>query len=141
MIKLFLDTNIIIDYLFDRRPFSLHATDIFRLSNKKIISLNTSTHSFATTHYVMKKLMPQKELTSALIELQNHIHLLPVTEKVIQNALKSSHQDFEDAIQIFTALTANIDYIITRNVKDFKKSPIEVNTPDQFLQSQPHSSK
>jgi hypothetical protein len=58
----------------------------------------------------------------------------------IQHALSSSHQDFEDSIQIFTALNGNIDYIVTRNIKDFQKSPVKVNTPDQLLQSLNHSS-
>jgi predicted nucleic acid-binding protein len=88
----------------------------------------------------MKKLLPEKELRSALTKLNQHIQILPVTEKEIQHALSSNHQDFEDSIQIFTALNGNIDYIVTRNIKDFQKSPVKVNTPDQLLQSLNHSS-
>lgn len=141
MIRVLLDTNIIIDFLTDRQPFSLHATDIFRQARTKSIELFTSSHSFATTHYIMKKLLPEKELRSVLTKLNQHLQILPVTEKEIQHALSSSHQDFEDSIQIFTALTGNIDYIVTRNIKDFKKSPVKVKTPDQLLQLLNHSSK
>ena len=140
MIRVLLDTNIIIDFLNDRQPFSLHAADIFRQGRKKSIELFTSSHSFATPHYIMKKLLPEKELRSALTKLNQHIQILPVTEKEIQHALSSNHQDFEDSIQIFTALNGNIDYIVTRNIKDFQKSPVKVNTPDQLLQSLNHSS-
>ena len=140
MIRVLLDTNIIIDFLNDRQPFSLHAADIFRQGRKKSIELFTSSHSFATIHYIMKKLLPEKELRSALTKLNQHIQILPVTEKEIQHALSSNHQDFEDSIQIFTALNGNIDYIVTRNIKDFQKSPVKVNTPDQLLQSLNHSS-
>ena len=140
MIRVLLDTNIIIDFLNDRQPFSLHAADIFRQGRKKSIELFTSSHSFATTHYIMKKLLSEKELRSALTKLNQHIQILPVTEKEIQHALSSNHQDFEDSIQIFTALKGNIDYIVTRNIKDFQKSPVKVNTPDQLLQSLNHSS-
>ena len=140
MIRVLLDTNIIIDFLNDRQPFSLHAADIFRQGRKKSIELFTSSHSFATTHYIMKKLLSEKELRSALTKLNQHIQILPVTEKEIQHALSSNHQDFEDSIQIFTALNGNIDYIVTRNIKDFQKSPVKVNTPDQLLQSLIHSS-
>jgi predicted nucleic acid-binding protein len=140
MIRVLLDTNIIIDFLNDRQPFSLHAADIFRQGRKKSIELFTSSHSFATTHYIMKKLLPEKELRSALTKLNQHIQILPVTEKEIQHALSTNHQDFEDSIQIFTALNGNIDYIVTRNIKDFQKSPVKVNTPDQLLQSLIHSS-
>ena len=140
MIRVLLDTNIIIDFLNDRQPFSLHAADIFRQGRKKSIELFTSSHSFSTTHYIMKKLLTEKELRSALTKLNQHIQILPVTEKEIQHALSSNHQDFEDSIQIFTALNGNIDYIVTRNIKDFQKSPVKVNTPDQLLQSLNHSS-
>ena len=140
MIRVLLDTNIIIDFLNDRQPFSLHAIDIFRQGRKKSIELFTSSHSFATTLYIMKKLLPEKELRSAVTKLNQHIQILPVTEKEIQHALSSNHQDFEDSIQIFTALNGNIDYIVTRNIKDFQKSPVKVNTPDQLLKSLNHSS-
>jgi predicted nucleic acid-binding protein len=140
MIRVLLDTNIIIDFLNDRQPFSLDAADIFRQGRKKSIELFTSSHSFATAHYIMKKLLPEKELRSALTKLNQHIQILPVTEKEIQHALSSNHQDFEDSIQIFTALNGNIDYIVTRNIKDFQKSPVKVNTPDQLLRSLNHSS-
>lgn len=140
MIRVLLDTNIIIDFLNDRQPFSLDAADIFRQGRKKSIELFTSSHSFATAHYIMKKLLPEKELRSALTKLNQHIQILPVTEKEIQHALSSNHQDFEDSIQIFTALNGNIDYIVTRNIKDFQKSPVKVNTPDQLLRALNHSS-
>ena len=141
MIRVLLDTNIIIDFLTDRQPFSLHATDIFRQARTESIELFTSSHSFATTHYIMKKLLPEKEQRSVLTKLNQHLQILPVTEKEIQHALSPSHQDFEDSIQIFTALTGNIDYIVTRNIKDFKKSPVKIKTPDQLLQLLNHSSK
>lgn len=141
MIRVFLDTNIIIDFLTDRQPFALHATDIFRQASRKSIELFTSSHSFATTHYILKKLLPEKEVRSALTKLNEHLKILPVTEKEIQHALSSNYQDFEDSIQIFTALNENIDCIITRNMKDFKTSPVKAKTPDQLLQSLNHSSK
>lgn len=141
MIRVLLDTNIIIDFLNDRQPFSFHATDIFRQARNKYIELFTSSHSFATTHYVMKKLLPEKVLRANLIKLNEHMQILPVTEKEIQHALSSNYQDFEDAVQVFTALNGKIDYIITRNIKDFKPSPIPALTADQFLQLNNHSSK
>jgi predicted nucleic acid-binding protein len=141
MIRVLLDTNIIIDFLTDRQPFAIHAADIFRHARKKSIELFASSHSFATTHYILKKLLPEKEVRSTLTTLNQHLKILPVTEKEIQHALSSNHHDFEDSIQIFTSINGSIDIIITRNIKDFKKSPVKVNTPDQLLQTLNHSSK
>jgi predicted nucleic acid-binding protein len=89
----------------------------------------------------MKKLLPEKVLRANLIKLNEHMQILPVTEKEIQHALSSNYQDFEDAVQVFTALNGKIDYLITRNIKDFKLSPIPALTADQFLQLNNHSSK
>ena len=140
MKKLFLDTNILIDFLSDRQPFSFHATDIFNLSINQSVQLFTSTHSFATTHFVLKKYLSPKELQPTLEKLLKHMTLLPVTEKDITTALMSKHPDFEDAVQMCTALEANMDFIISRNIKDFKHSPVPTHTCAQFLQRSNHSS-
>jgi len=126
MIRVLLDTNIIIDFLNDRQPFSFHATDIFRQARNKSIELFTSSHSFATTHYVMKKLLPEKVLRANLIKLNEHMQILPVTEKEIQHALSSNYQDFEDAVQYACAMKSMVNVIVTRDVSGFLGSEIPV---------------
>lgn len=61
------------------------------------------------------------------------VNVLPVNSDIIENAVRSEFTDFEDAVQYFTALSASSDYIITRNVKDYSLSEIEVFSPDEFL--------
>lgn len=62
MKNIFLDTNIIIDLVADRKPFSKYAIEIFKRAEKGKITLYTSSHTIATTHYLLKKYMSEKDL-------------------------------------------------------------------------------
>lgn len=130
----FLDTNVIIDLLADRIPFSKDAERIFNLGKNKQLKLFVSAHSIVTVHYVLKKYMDEKKLRLVLTELVECLEIIPVTKQVIDRSLTSKFTDFEDAIQYFTAISiADISYIITRNIKDFKFAEIAVLAPDQFI--------
>ncbi len=134
MKSIFIDTNILIDFLGDRKPHSNFAEKIFELANDNKVKIFTSSHSFATTHYILKKYISEKELRTILFELLDLITILPIDVEIIKKGLKSSIKDFEDSIQIFSALTINqISFIVTRNIKDFKNSKIQAVTPDDFI--------
>jgi predicted nucleic acid-binding protein len=132
--KVFVDTNILIDLLADRQPFSKFAIDIFDRAEKNKVKLYASSHAYATTHYVLKKFMEESALRKALLSLLDFIMLVPVDIALIKKSLLSKHKDFEDAIQIFAANSIEgLDYIVTRNVKDFKEAGMEVMPPDELL--------
>ncbi|MDR7129149.1 putative nucleic acid-binding protein [Algoriphagus sp. 4150] len=134
MSKAFLDTNIIVDLVADRKPFSKYAIEIFQKAEEGELEIFTSSHSIATTHYLLKKYLEEKELREVLSNLLDYIKVIAVDLAIIKKGLRSNHKDFEDSIQIFCASSIeNIDYIITRNIKDFKESEIRVMTPDELL--------
>ena len=133
MIRVFLDTNILVDLIADRKPFSKHAIEIFKYAEDLKIQLFTSSHSIATTHYLLKKYVDEKELRSILANLLEFLEVIPVDLDVLKKGLRSNHKDFEDAIQILCASSiAGINFIVTRNTKDFKTSEIAVLTPDEL---------
>lgn len=135
MSRVFLDTNILIDLLADRVPFSKFAIEIFDLAERKQLQLYTSSHSYATTHYLLKKYIAEKELRALLYALLDFVKLIPIDISIIKKSLLSNHRDLEDAIQIFAANSiAAMDFIITRNLKDFKDTGIPVLAPDEFIQ-------
>lgn len=137
MKSIFLDTNIIIDFLGDRKPHSNYAEQIFELALQNKIKIYTSSHSIATTHYILKKYIAEKELRKILLELLDLFTILPIDFDVLQKGLKSTIKDFEDALQMIVASTfSEISFIVTRNIKDFKSSKISVVTPDEFLSQQ-----
>lgn len=134
MKKLFLDTNVIVDLIADRKPFSKHAIQIFRTAELKEVELFASSHSIITTHYLLKKYLGEKELREVLYNLLDYITVVAVDAAVLEKGLRSKHKDFEDAIQILCASSIeNIDCIVTRNTKDFKTSEIPAFNPDEIL--------
>ena len=133
MRKIFLDTNILIDLIADRQPYSKFAVQIFSMAESKKLHLFTTSHSIVTTHYVLNKYSQEKALRETIKNLLNYITVIPVAEDILKKALLSNHKDFEDAVQINAAFTIkNLECIVTRNPRDFKLSGMEVLSPDEF---------
>jgi predicted nucleic acid-binding protein len=133
MKKIFLDTNILVDLIADRKPFSKFAIEIFQSAESKKNQLFTSSHSIATTYYLLKKHVDDKALRSILLGLFDYLTVIPVDIEVLSKGLRSKQKDFEDAVQIFCAASIEkMDCIVTRNIKDFKGSVIPVLAPDEF---------
>jgi predicted nucleic acid-binding protein len=133
MKKVFLDTNIIVDLIANRKPFSKYSIEIFKKAEEKKIKLFTSSHSIATTHYLLKKYLEEKILRNVLYNLLDYVTVIAVDTDVLKKGLRSKHKDFEDSIQILCASTIEkIDCIVTRNTKDFRDSEILVLTPDEL---------
>ncbi len=132
--KVFLDTNIIVDLIADRRPFSKYAIEIFKNAEEKKIKIFTSSHSIATTHYLLKKYLDEKPLREVLYNLLDYLTVVPIDTDILKKGLRSQYKDFEDAIQILGASSIEkIDCIVTRNTKDFKDCEILVLAPDELF--------
>lgn len=130
----FLDTNIVIDVLIDRQPFSKYGQQLFDLGYKEEIKLYISSLSYTTIYYYIKKSCSSHEKTIAILkELEQFIETTDVTKATVHVALNSDFKDFEDAIQYYSAHSKKIDAIITRNPKDFKKSKLLVLSPEEAL--------
>ena len=130
----FVDTNILVDLVADRQPFSKFALRLFDLAEKNKVKLFTSSHAYATAHYLLKKHIGEKELRTLLYSLLDYIDLIAIDSAVIKKSLLSNHKDFEDAIQIIAATSlVSLDSIVTRNLKDFKGAGIPVLPPDEVL--------
>lgn len=132
MMKVFLDTNIVIDLLDKREPFYIDAVKLFTLAYQKKITLFVSPMTYATASYLLRK--HEKEGMRKL--LNNFRQLSQITtadERVVDAALASSFDDYEDALQYYSALTRNVDVIVTRNKKDFTSASIPVLSPAELL--------
>lgn len=134
MKNIFVDTNIIIDFISNRIPFGDHARNIFKLAEENRIRIYCNSHSIATTHYILRKVYPETTVREKITELLDFMSVIAVDEEILKKALKSMHKDFEDAVQIFSAhQIKNMSTIVTRNLKDFSTSEIPVMAPDEFL--------
>lgn len=130
--RIFLDTNVVIDYLSKRVPFGEDAKRIFSLS-PRYNQLCISALSFTTIYYILKKHYEHQSLLEILDVLQQMVEVLPTDDGMVKSAIHSNFNDFEDAVQYYTALAGNSSIIITRNPKDFVHSSIPVHTPSDFL--------
>jgi predicted nucleic acid-binding protein len=134
MTDLFIDTDVIIDFLIDRKPYSREAAIIFTLIEQKKLKGYASSLTFSNLYYVLRKLESHKKVISKLDSLSKILIILKVEEQTIRNALASGFPDFEDSIQYYCAIESKkIDSIITRNTKDYKNSEIPVMTPGDYL--------
>lgn len=133
MKKIFLDSDIILDALLKRPEHFLPAMNIISLANINF-KLVTSSVAFVNVHYFLDK-FDRANKFSLLTKLRSVISVVEIGETIIDLALKSRLNDFEDAVQYFAALNANVDAIITRNINDYKQATIPVLTAEQFLRT------
>lgn len=134
MKRLFLDTNVIIDFLADRKPFSDAAAILFDAAIDKRAQVFISAVSYNNIYYIFNQNLSHSQTLKHLTALKEMSITVSVTDEIIASALASGLKDFEDAIQYYCALTVSkLDAIITRNTKDFRKSSVAVLTPQEAI--------
>jgi predicted nucleic acid-binding protein len=133
MKKLLVDTNIIIDLLAQREKFYEPVAKLFSLADQEKVELYVSSLSFANTHYILNRELKESKVREILRKLKVLVKVISFDSKVLDMALNSDFKDFEDAIQYYSAIESDIDIIIKRNLKDFKKSELPVMTGLQFI--------
>ncbi len=132
MIVLF-DTNIILDVLLDRKPFSEHASYLMSKVERSEINGFLCATTVTTIYYLLSKNLDKKNAITSINSIIALFEIASVNRLVIENALKSKFTDFEDSVLHESARHAGAEYIITRNIKDFKNTKIPVFTPTEFL--------
>ncbi len=135
MKRLFLDTNIMIDLLGERKPFYSPIAKIATLAEKGDLVMVVSPVSYATVNYLLSKVESEKIAREKLRKFKIISEVCTISESTIEKSLNSSIKDFEDALQYFNAIESNCNVIITRNAKDFKQSLLPVMSAEEFLKS------
>jgi predicted nucleic acid-binding protein len=136
MESILIDTDVILDFFFDRQPFSDDAALIFALCEKKKIKGYVTPVIYSNTYYLLRQTAHHDKVINKLKQLLSITDVLTMDKEVVIQALNSEFTDFEDALQNFSALkSGDISVIITRNIKDYKTSKIGVLTPDNYLKT------
>lgn len=136
MKKVLIDTDVILDFFFDREPFSQNAARILSLCEKKVIVGYVTPVIVSNVYYLLSQKAKQDKVMEKLKSLLSILEILVVDKNSIMVALNSDFKDFEDALQNYAAeLDGTISLIITRNTKDYKKSELGVMSPDDFLKT------
>jgi predicted nucleic acid-binding protein len=132
--KVFLDTNILLDVLAKREPFFADSAAIWTLAEKGKIEGLVSAVSFTNIFYVVRKLSDAKTAWKMLVLLRDSFHAVGCDHQVVSQAIDSQFKDFEDAVQFHSALHADADCIVTRNPEHFPQTKdCPVITPAEFL--------
>ena len=130
--RVFLDTNVILD-LIQRRVGYDDAALIMQKSENGEYSLYTSSLSMLNIAYILRKYYRGESLYHLLEELGDIIGVITVSSEAYHKALQSRALDFEDAIQLFSAIESDMDCIVTRNAQDFIFDKLPIYTPFDFL--------
>ncbi len=133
MNKVFVDTDVVLDLLAARIPHFHFSAVLFTFAEMKKLELYTTPLILANTFYILRKQLGNDSAKNALRKLRILLHVIDSTESVIDKALNSDFSDFEDAIQYYTALEYQIPVILTRNIRDYKKAAVIVQTPESYL--------
>ena len=133
--EIFLDVNILIDIPDVERENHFYSRGIFALADKGLITASCSILSFNIFFYIARKKLGNKAATDYMALFLEIIKVIPADINLaLQAIIEPVSNDFEDSLQYYSALQIkNIDYIVTANTKDFKKSKVSVITPLQFL--------
>ena len=134
MKSVLIDTDVLLDFYLDRKPFSDDSLQLLLKCEQKQFRAFITPVIVANTYYILRRHATHNFVVERLQILLNTITVLSMDQKQVLAALDSKFTDFEDALQYYSALNSNkIDAIITRNVKDFKKSALPVFSPAEFL--------
>ena len=133
--KLFIDTNILIDYITEREPFTGKAKNIMDMCIDENAQGFIAVHSLLNMFFILRKEFPDVSVRRAqLLDLTDFLEVVEVDKEMILKALKNNRfKDFEDCVQAECAVRAGADFIVTRNIKDFEKSSVRAITPEDLL--------
>jgi len=131
--KLFLDTNVLIDFILERPLFYQPAAMIVSYAAERKIEVNVSALSVVTANFICVERckMPLDVYRRKMDFLRNVIEISSIDSSDIYNSYDSNWKDFEDGVQYFSAIRAEVDYLVTRNVKDFEECDTKVISTDQ----------
>lgn len=134
MEKVLFGTDVLLDFYFDRQPFSDYTAKALDLCKKRKIEGYTTPVIIANAYYLLRKDSKHETVVDKLNQLLNLIDIVKVGRKGMIKSLNSKFRDFEDALQNFSAVKKReIEIILTKNIKDFKHSELAVLTPETYL--------
>ena len=134
--KVFVDSDVIIDFFTDREPFVNPASKIFELNELDVIQIYISAVSLNNIYYIVRKYIGHKDTIKIIEEIVEITEIIGTSKKEIVQALKNDFKDFEDSVQYSSALNIKgVEAIITRNTKDYTKAKLPVFTSESYLKA------
>lgn len=132
--KILIDTNILIDFICAREPYHDSAKEIFSLCANGVIKGYIASLSIMNAIYITRKIYDTYQQKELLLNICDIVETVGIEhEQMISILENDSFSDIEDCYQMHCAQKAGCDYIITRNVRDYKNSSVQAILPDDLL--------
>ena len=133
MKKVLIDLNIILDFL-NKRNFHQEAAQLINMCAESTLTGYICAHEVTTlSYFLLKEQKDKNKVVTAISTLLDIFQIIPIDETILKAALLSPITDYEDAVIEVSAVKFNVDYILSRNISDFKLSRIPTYTPEQFF--------
>lgn len=133
MNRIFIDSDVVIDFLTKREPFVEETQAIFQLAALEKVKIYISSVTVVNVNYIVGRLESKAKAVNKTERLVKLVTILNVGDSTIEKAFTSNFKDFEDAVQNTCAMESNLSILITRNVKDYRQSTLSIMTPKEFL--------
>lgn len=127
--KLLVDTNVLLDVILERKNLMRASAAVLDAIEDGRARGYVSSHAVTTLHYIVAKANGSAAAVTALSDVLDLCEVVAVNEADFRRALALGLKDFEDAVQVAAALHVGADYLVSRNEKDFRNSPIDVRSP------------
>lgn len=131
--KILIDTNVILDVLCNRQDFVADSLKVFQYCEANQITGYISALSVPNIVYIMRKELDKEKIREILTTLTSIFTVVDLRETDLMKAAESDFADYEDAVQSVCAARAKVNFIVTRNVKDFKNSPVPAVKPSELF--------
>ena len=134
-IKLLIDTNVVLNVLLRREPFSETAAEVLNPTQRDDVREYVSASAITDIYYIANKQLKDRAAVRNLLErLLKIVSVAAVSEQEIRNALNLTWADFEDSVQYSVALLNEMDGIVTRNPDDYQEANMRIWLPEQALE-------
>ena len=131
--KVFIDTDIILDVALAREPFFTASKIILAMAENNIIIGNISSNCVANIYYILRKFGGDNKARKFILNIVKYITVIAINHQNVLDSLRSKFSDFEDSLQHSSAVGNQCEYIITRNIEDYKNAEIKVLLPEEFI--------
>jgi predicted nucleic acid-binding protein len=132
--KVFVDTNIIMDVLTEREPFYKNSAVMWTMAEKNVFNAYISAISVNNVYYIIKKLKGKSQAGQIVDKILEDFTIIALTYEILKLSRTFGGKDFEDVIQYFSAIHSGCDYIVTRNPSDFPGKEIKILQPHEFIE-------
>jgi len=133
MKKVLIDLNIILDFL-NKRNFHQEAARLINMCAENVLTGYICAHEVTTlSYFLFKEQKDKNKVVTTISTLFDIFQIIPIDETILRASLLSPITDYQDAVIEVSAVKFNIDYILSRNISDFKLSRIPTYTPEQFF--------